>query len=158
MMTAALDLPGTKKAEIGRLIWVESYMVDVYGIPYLKMDGVRTADINRTPDIRTRAFLPEWACKIRIKFVKPKLNPNAVFNLLVAGGITCGVGDFRQEKGKGSFGQFTIVDHDDKEWTRIAKAQGMKAQDHALSHPEAYPNDPDTIELLDWFLTQPKQA
>lgn len=151
MMTAALDLPGTKKAEIGRLLWVESYSVDVYGIPFLKMDGVRTADINRTPDIRTRAYLPEWACKIRVKFVKPKLNTNAVYNLLVAGGITCGVGDFRQEKGKGNFGQFTVVDPDNTDFKRILKTQALKQQDHALAAAQPYPGDPDTMELFDWF-------
>jgi len=158
MMTAALDLPGTKKAEIGRLLWVESYSVDVYGLPFLKMDGVRTADINRTPDIRTRAYLPEWACTLRVKFVRPKLNAESVFNLLVAGGITCGVGDFRQEKGKGSFGQFTIVEPDNPEFKRIVKSQGLKQQDHALKAAQPFPGDPDTIELLDWFLNQSKAA
>jgi hypothetical protein len=27
------------------------------------MTPVRSADMNRTPDVRTRAILPEWACK-----------------------------------------------------------------------------------------------
>jgi hypothetical protein len=152
MMTAALDLPGTKKAEIGRLLFIDGYTVDVYGIPYLKMDGVRTADINRTPDIRTRAFLPEWCCKIRVKYVLPKLSSSAIGNLLTAGGITCGVGDFRQEKGKGSFGQFEPVNEGYPEWKRIVKTMGRVAQDAALRNPQ--PFDEETRELFDWYNTE----
>lgn len=156
MMTAALDLPGTKKTEVGRLLFLPDYTVDIYGIPYLKMDGVRTADINKTPDIRTRAYLPEWACKIRVSYVVPKLTAKSVGNLLVAGGITCGVGDFRQEKGKGSFGQFTVVNSDNADWKRIVKAQGRVEQDKALKNPEPY--DDETKELLEWYKGVTKAA
>src|SRR6266700_3451967 len=37
LRNAALDLPGTKKAVIGRLTYVEGEMVSIYGIPQLLM-------------------------------------------------------------------------------------------------------------------------
>ena len=149
MATAALDLPGTKKSEIGRLVWVQGEYVDVYGVPKLLMSVVRSADINKTPDIRTRAIVAEWACSVTIRFVKPKLQARAIGNLMAAAGITAGVGDFRQEKGKGSFGQFRLVDATDPDFLRIISEGGREAQDAGLDACEPY--DWDSEELLDWF-------
>ena len=149
MATAALDLPGAKKSEIGRLSYVEGLSVNVFGVPQIFMSVVRSADMNKTPDIRTRAILPEWACRIRVRFVMPRLREQTVANLLAAAGVTVGVGDFRQEKGKGSFGQFALVNADDPAFQRIVAEQGREAQDAALVDPVPY--DADTEELLSWF-------
>ena len=59
MAMAALETKGTSKTQIGRLAWVDGYNLDVYGVPQLHMGVVRSADMNKTPDIRTRAILPE---------------------------------------------------------------------------------------------------
>ena len=87
----------------------------------------------RTPDIRTRAVMTEWACVISVSYVKPKLNQTSVVNLIAAGGITCGIGDWRQEKGSGSHGQFRIVGPNDKDFLRILKNGGRAAQQQALA-------------------------
>ncbi len=42
------------------------------------MSVVRSADIGKTPDIRTRAILPAWAARITVTYVTPKLTANAV--------------------------------------------------------------------------------
>src|SRR5215813_3796287 len=42
-MNAALRLPAMKKTEIGQLLWVNGDMVDLYGIPQLKIDVIRMA-------------------------------------------------------------------------------------------------------------------
>lgn len=149
MMTAALDLPGTKKTEIGRLVWITGQSLSVWGIPQLLMSVVRSADINKTPDIRTRAIVPRWATRVTIQFVEPKLRGQAVMNILAAAGITAGIGDFRQEKGKGSFGQFRLVSPDDPEFLAIQAEGGTDAQDEALARPECY--DEESAEMLDWF-------
>lgn len=149
MMTAALDLPGTRKTEIGRLVWIEGHQVPVWGKPQLHMSVVRMADIAKTPDIRTRAIVPEWATVITVRFVRPKLKEQAIINLLAAGGITCGVGDFRQEKGKGSFGQFRVAQMDDPDFLRIMGDGAREAQDAALKNPICY--DAESEELLTWF-------
>jgi hypothetical protein len=152
MATAALETRGTNKTQIGRLVWVEGYSVDVFGVPALFMAIVRNADKNRTPDVRTRAILPEWAIQVNIKFVRPQLSEKAILQLLANGGLIVGVGDFRQEKGKGSFGQFCIAT--EAECKSIVKAGGMKAQDAAIKEPAYF--DSDTAELMGWFLEEIK--
>lgn len=149
MKSAALDLPGATKAQISRLTWVEDERIDVYGIPELMMAVTRSADINKTPDIRTRAIISEWACQFTVSFVCPVLNETAVMNLIAAAGIMQGLGDWRIGKGAGSYGGFKIVNPDDKDWARIVKSGGRKAQIIAMENPVCY--DDETKKLMDWY-------
>ena len=121
LASAALEVPGAKKAQIGRLVWVEGFSVDIYGTPELLMSVVRSADIAKTPDIRTRAILPEWCCRLVINYIRPTLTQQALAVLLQWSGLVIAVGDFRQEKGKGSYGQFRLVNEDDPEFRRIVE-------------------------------------
>jgi hypothetical protein len=152
MMTAALRIPGMKKTEIGQLVWVGGKYVDVYGIPELLMSVVRSADINRTPDIRTRAIVPNWACSLSVTYVRPQLGDKQIGNLLAAAGMIAGVGDGRQEKGAMNFGQFEIVAEDDAEFKAIIKNGGRVPQDRALETPQ--PHDLETERMLTWYLTE----
>lgn len=149
MLTAALDMPGTKRTQMGRLLTVDWDMQPVYGIPKVFMSITRSADMNKTPDVRTRAILPEWACKLTVTFNKPILREQSVANLLAAAGMQSGVGDWRQEKGSGSFGAFKLVSSDDKDFLRIVKTMGRTAQQEAIDNPIAY--NAETEEMLAWF-------
>jgi hypothetical protein len=155
MKTAALDIPGAKKAQIGRLTYVESDRVNVYGVPQIFMSVTRSADMNRTPDVRTRAILPEWALRISIRYAQPIIKLQSVANLLAAGGITSGVGDWRVERGSGSYGTYQIVSEDDPEYLRIIASGGREVQDEALANPTAY--DDETEELLSWYDVEAKR-
>lgn len=149
LRTAALDMPGAKKAQIGRLTYIAGDYVGIYGVPKLFMSVVRSADMNKTPDIRTRAILPRWACMVVVTYVQPLIKAQAVANLLAAAGITIGIGDWRSEKGSGNYGQFRIADQSDPEFIEIVKSGGRAAQIAAIETPEAY--DDETAELLSWF-------
>jgi len=151
MATAALETKGTNKTQIGRLVWVDGYSLDVYGIPQLHMSVVRSADMNKTPDVRTRAILPEWCIPVTIRYVKPQMSEQAIMQLLANGGIIIGVGDFRQEKGKGNFGQFEVST---KAACKKILTRGLKGQDAAIKRPTCF--DADTEELLAWFQTEVK--
>jgi hypothetical protein len=152
MATAALETKGTNKTQIGRLVWVKDYSCDLYGVPRLFMSVVRSADMNKTPDVRTRAMLLEWCLPATIQFVKPQMNENAIMQLLSNGGIIVGIGDFRQEKGKGNFGQFDVaVEADCK---NIIRSGGIKQQDAAIKKPVCV--DSDSEELLSWFQEEVK--
>jgi hypothetical protein len=148
--SAALETKGTSKAQIGRLVWVQNYSCDLYGVPELFMTVVRSADMNKTPDVRTRAILREWCIPATIRFVTPQLSEETIVQLLANGGIIIGLGDFRQEKGKGSFGQYEVVSETD--CADIVANGGMKAQDAAVENPKCF--DPETEELLGWFNTE----
>lgn len=149
MGTAALDLPGVKKAQIGRLVYVKDEYIPIYGIPKLFMAPVRSADINHTPDIRTRAICPRWACKIKVTFARPLIREQSISRLLAAAGITVGVGDGRVEKGTFSFGTWKVVPANDPEWLDIVKNEGKKPQLEALKNPMCY--DKDSSDLLTWY-------
>ena len=151
MCTAALETPGLKKTEAQRLLLMPGSFIPLYGTPCLKMDVVRSADINRTPDIRTRPFLPVWGAEIEVQFVTPQLSVESVVSLLCNAGILIGVGDFRQEKGKGTYGSFRVIheDEQDDEWDDLVRNHGREAQEPALADP-AYA-DKDTEDLMEFF-------
>lgn len=152
MRSAALDMPGAAKSVIGRLTYVNGAYVPIYGIPKLLMSVTRSADINRTPDIRTRAIVARWACRLTVTYVMPILREQAIVNLLAAAGIIRGVGDWRQEKGSGSYGQFEIVANDDARFREIVKTGARVAQAQAMESAECY--DAETAELLAWYVAE----
>lgn len=155
MRNAAIDIPGSAtKAAIGRLAYVEGDYVNLFGIPKLHMAIVRMSGMDRTPDVRTRAIVPEWACKLTISYVKPVLTEEVIVNLLAGAGIMQGIGDFRTEKGKGNFGAFELVDEDDKRFVRIMKTNRAQ-QIAAMDNPECY--DGEAAELLTWFNDEAKR-
>lgn len=146
--SSALDTPGAAKSQIGRLLWADGDRVNIYGVPQILCAIVRNSDINHTPDVRTRAILPEWACHVTMSFMKPMLTATTVGNLFAAAGLIRGVGDWRQEKGSGSYGQFKLVSADDRDFARVMK-QGRAAQVAAMEKPVPY--DDETLRLLSWF-------
>lgn len=149
MRSAALDLPGVSKAEVGRLMWVENERVAIFGVPDMDMRIVRQAGMNRTPDVRTRCIMREWACSITVSFTKPQLKLQSVANLLAAAGMYIGIGDYRNEKGAGNFGVFQIVGEDNADYQRIIKTGGRAAQLAAMEDPGFY--NEETDRLYHWF-------
>lgn len=149
MGTAALDMPGANKAQIGRLVYVRGEKLCVWGLPHVFMSIVRNSDINHTPDVRTRAILPEWACRLTLQYTTPILRQQSIVNLLAAAGFQSGVGDWRQEKGSGSYGSFRLVSPDDADFKRIIKTMGREAQGRAIDDPVSY--DATTGKMLAWF-------
>jgi hypothetical protein len=157
MSTAALETPGLTKTSAQRLLFMPGDFAPLYGTPQLRMDVVRSADVNRTPDVRSRCYIPHWGAEIDIRFVSPQLSATSVINLLVNAGILVGVGDFRQEKGKGSFGSFRVLGEGtkDAEWDELVKNHGRKAQLAALKNPEYADND--TRDLMEYFFSEVKR-
>lgn len=153
IMGAALDMPGAKKAQIGRLMYVEGlYSPDeicIYGVPQMMMSITRSADMNKTPDVRTRAIFPTWCATFSVSFATPMLNQTTIANLLSGAGLTQGIGDWRVEKGSGNYGRFRLADPADPV-VQLLKATGdRRAQADAILSPEYY--DSETEELATWF-------
>lgn len=157
MCTAALETPGLTKTSSQRLIFMPGDLTPLYGTPMLRMDVVRSADMNRTPDIRSRAFLPKWGAEIEIQYIVPQLSAQSVVTLLCNAGVLIGVGDYRQEKGKGGFGLFRVIGADEKdaEWDELVREHGRKAQEAALADPEYA--DQDTADLMEFFAGETKR-
>jgi len=149
MATAALEIPGATKASIFRLLYIEGDKLPVYGTPELFMTVVRQAGMNRAPDIRTRAILRQWAIPFELRFITPNLSEKAVSNLIQAAGLIVGIGDFRQEKGKGNYGLFEVVPGNHKDVLMLQKNAGRKQQLAALENPNAY--DSESAAMWEWF-------
>jgi hypothetical protein len=149
MGTAALDMAGANKSQIGRLVYVPGEKLPVWGVPRVFMSIVRNSDINHTPDVRTRAILPEWACRVTLQYTTPILRQQSIVNLLAAAGFQSGVGDWRQEKGSGSYGSFKMVSPEDRDFQRIIKTMGRTAQQDAIDNPVSY--NAETGKMLAWF-------
>jgi len=156
MCTAALETPGMTKTSAQRLLFMPGDFAALYGTPQLRMDVVRSADMNKTPDVRSRCYIPRWGAEITIKYIIPQLSMQSVVNLLCNAGVLIGVGDFRQEKGKGSFGSFRVIcDEQDDEWDDLVKNHGRKSQAAALANPEYA--DTDTIDLMEFYDSEVKR-
>lgn len=150
MAGAATDLPGVAKAQVGRLCYVEGDRISIYGVPQIFMSVVRTAGIQKTPDIRTRAIIPRWAAKVTVSFTTPQLSRNEVAKLLGIAGMLQGIGDWRPEKGSGSYGRFAVVTPNTQaEFDDIVKTGGRLAQVEAMQAPDIY--DEETRMLLGEF-------
>lgn len=144
MGTAALAVPGVRKTDVQRLVFMPDEYVPIYGIPRLRMDIARSSDINRTPDVRTRAYFDQWATQLTIRF-SPPLTSQAIVALLANAGLLCGVGDNRQEKGKGSYGTFKPVGESEMPDALLDR----EAQWAAIESPE--PANEETAALLAEF-------
>lgn len=151
MATAALETPGMTKSATQRLLFMPGDHAALYGTPQLRIDVVRSADMAKTPDMRTRCYLPKWGAEIEVSFIVPQLSVSAVVTLLCNAGVLIGVGDFRQEKGKGSYGCFRVIGEgeDDEEWNDLVLNHGRTAQLAALESP-TYANA-ETEELMDFY-------
>ena len=154
MADAALDIPGATKSQIMRLTKVVTPNINLFGVPRLYCAMVRSSDMAKTPDVRTRAIFPRWACTIDVQYVSTLTKEGQIVNLLAAAGLIVGVGDWRSQKG-GSFGSFRVAGDDDKEFREIVKTEGRKAQAEAIKNPVAY--DADSEELLRWFFEEAKR-
>jgi hypothetical protein len=150
----SLDVPGMTKSVITRNVVAAGHMLPLFGVPELKMDVVRSADMARTPDIRTRAVVREWATKIVLQFPSPLLNQKVVTDLLGLGGMLRGVGDYRPEKGAGDYGTFVIVPESDANYQRILKTGGREAQIAALENPNPPLYDEETEKLYLHFVQE----
>ena len=149
MMTAALEVPGARKAQIGRLVTVLGEYLPVYGVPKMIVSIVRDADMNRTPNVRARVIIPRWTVIVPIRFLVGALNPASIVRLLNAAGTVSGIGDWRAEKGAGDYGSFEIAMPGDPEVEAIIAEGGRAAQQAAMDEPQPY--DPETSDILSWF-------
>lgn len=157
MCTAALETEGLTKTSSQRLIFMPGDFFSLYGTPTLRMDVTRSADINRTADVRTRAFLPKWGAEVTIQFIIPQLSISSIVALLCNAGVLVGVGDYRQEKGKGAFGSFRVLGEgdEDDEWNDLVANHARPAQEAALADPALA--DRDTEDLMAFYNTESKR-
>ena len=133
MASIPLDLTSSSsKAQLGRCLFVEGERLPIWGKPLIDMRIVRMADQARTPDVRTRCIVPEWATRITISYMRPTLTEKAVLQLLMAAGKLRGCAELRPERGSGAYGQYELCSGDDPRFLACLK-QGRIVQDLSLT-------------------------
>ncbi len=158
IVSAALRLPGSTKAEMGQLTFVEGDLLPLWGLPEMGMAVVTQAGKQGAPDIRTRAYVRHWATFVTVRYFSSLIKLQSVINLMGAAGLMCGVGDWRSQKGKADFGQFRLIGAKSKEMGVHKKLQataGRAAQLTALADPAMY--DAHTDEMYQWFRAAAKE-
>jgi hypothetical protein len=152
----AIDMIGTKKAQIGRLTTIVGEKLPLYGTPKLKTMLVRSSDMNKTPDIRTLPCITRWAVpNVVVSFVGSLIKEGSVANLVANAGIIVGIGDGRPQKGYFDFGKWRLAPDNDEELLDIIATGGREAQELALAEPEFY--DLESEKLIEWFLAEKKR-
>ena len=90
--------------------------------------------------------------EVDIAFVMPTLSLHSVVSLLSNAGVIVGIGDFRQEKGRGSYGTFSVTGEDSGElsdlWEEITQ-EGRDVQEAAMN--AATPYDEETEDLMEFL-------
>ena len=142
--TASLYAASVNKTDIWRMLYLPDEWVPIYGVPRMRLDVMRQAGVARTPDVRTRSTIREWATEFKVEY-SPPLSAEHLGTLLHNAGKMCGVGDSRQERGRGSFGTFRIADAIPEE------LMDLGAQREAIENPRPYSDDTSSIELIEAF-------
>ena len=110
MRTIAVEIDGVQGTQIDRLIYMPDEHVKLIGTPVLRIDVTRLSGIGHSPDMRTRAYMPTWGTQFTIHAAHPQFSEATIQALLANAGQFIGIGDNRQERGKGSFGTFVVTE------------------------------------------------
>ena len=82
-------------------------LVRIYGPPpVIREDMVK---IQQTTDIRFRGQFNEWRVTLNVRYNMDQISSEQLLNLFELAGFSCGVGEWRMERG-GTFGTFTLID------------------------------------------------
>lgn len=79
-------------------------LIEIIGEPRMREDVVKHQG---SSNLRYRPEWPEWSAVLPVTYVKSSLTRNALITLIDAGGMGCGIGEWRVEKG-GDFGMYTV--------------------------------------------------
>ena len=76
--------------------------------PVMREDMVKVGGMTKVADIRYRGEFRNWWADLVITYIKGgKFSAEQIVNYINAGGMCCGVGEWRMER-KGQFGLFHV--------------------------------------------------
>jgi hypothetical protein len=142
IMNVAHKDKGIAKTDVMSSLWLDGEMtrvgparagaicdmplVRIYGSkPEMREDMVRVGvGLNKTASLAYRAQFTRWAIRLSGR-LRPKVLPlDSLAFLISEAGISCGLGEWRNEK-RGIFGAFHLGDSvEDAQWERYAAGEG----------------------------------
>ena len=84
---------------------IDGEFVEIKGVPEMREDMVRVG--MGVADIRYRGEFKEWGATFQVKYNASVISLEQLVNLFNLGGFSCGLGEWRTEKG-GSFGSYHV--------------------------------------------------
>lgn len=84
---------------------IDGEFVQINGVPEMREDMVRVG--MGTADIRYRGEFKEWTADVTAKFNASVISLEMLANLFNLGGFSCGIGEWRPEKG-GAYGMYHV--------------------------------------------------
>lgn len=101
-------------------------LVRIWGSkPEMREDMVKIGSgLNKVASLAYRAQFGFWAFRIEARFNPQIVTPEALAFLIQESGISCGLGEWRNER-KGIFGAFHLAsEQEEKEWEKFAAGNG----------------------------------
>ena len=110
---AAKQLDGMNMTDARGLFYIEPDDGDLVQIhspqpPEMREDMVRLN--GKAADIRYRGSFVNWSVTLNVRYNADVVSQEQLLNLFELAGFSCGVGEWRMEKG-GTFGTFTLLDN-----------------------------------------------
>jgi len=110
---AAKQLDGMNMTDARGLFYIEPDDGDLVQIhtpqpPEMREDMVRLN--GKSADIRYRGSFVNWSVTLNVRYNADVVSQEQLLNLFELAGFSCGVGEWRMEKG-GTFGTFTLLDN-----------------------------------------------
>lgn len=110
-LASAGDLVGVRRSLLEKILFVldERVYINCPGGPTKRRDMVRNRGrMGSVADIRFRPEYTDWSFVVKIEFNSGFFAPEAVVNLFQNAGYSCGLGEWRPQKG-GEYGRFKPV-------------------------------------------------
>ena len=110
---AAKQLDGMNMTDARGLFYIEPDDGELVQIhtpepPEMREDMVRLN--GKSADIRYRGSFVNWSVTLNVRYNADVVSQEQLLNLFELAGFSCGVGEWRMEKG-GTFGTFTLLDN-----------------------------------------------
>lgn len=113
VMTAAV-FGDEMKTRVGMSLFVRGNLangdyVEILGPkPRMREDVVRVGTMTKTADLRYRPEYTNWKLKFVVEFNNRVLTAEQVLNLVSIAGFSCGICEWRPQKGGGDYGRFEL--------------------------------------------------
>lgn len=93
------------KVSMNAAFHIDGEFVEIHGTPQMREDMVRVG--MGTADIRHRGEFPQWYSVFTVRYNAGAISLEQLVNLFSLGGFSCGVGEWRPEKG-GCYGMYHV--------------------------------------------------
>lgn len=94
------------KVSMNAVFHIDDEFIEIVGVPDMREDMVRVG--KGVADIRYRGEFQNWSATFAVKYNASAISLEQLVNLFNMGGFSCGLGEWRPERG-GQYGMFHVI-------------------------------------------------